>query len=34
MGMAGVLIDSMGDMAPVIIIGVFMTRVMHEFISI
>ena len=33
MGMAGIVIDSMGDVAP-IIVGVFMTRIIIEFISI
>ena len=34
MGMAGVVIDSVGDMATVVIVGVFMTRIVSEVISI
>ena len=34
MGMAGVVIDSVGDMATVVVIGVFMTCVVSEVICI
>ena len=34
MGMAGIVIDSVGDVATVVVVGVFMTCVVSEVISI
>ena len=34
MGMAGIVIDSIGDVATIVVVGVFMTRVVSEVISI